>query len=337
MMEKNRFVLDKENRRQEALRIIREGGKRLFRAAVAEAMRSGGAQIAIANSTRNKRLKTVRELKGRKRIGLSRAERLFKDTLVLLCRGRPDKERFHIGKDSDVSSTAAKRLEVKVKSDVSAGLRGIGFTPGRGDSVVKYKDGISDVECHVERKELGTYSRRCTYLMYEYTCFVNLPKRATCYRQIDGIPTLLDRRREKSVGSFYVAPGWMLYKGRGYYVRSEKTFAAGTTASFSGGVTAHGRSVKSAINALVRKMKQSEVSYGVIYPDTVMTASLYQRLTGACRQGTDAWLNAHGFKRSDRMKASELAKILDKSDYGSHEFRRLLEKGERLQCQRSNA
>jgi hypothetical protein len=65
--------------------------------------------------------------------------------------------------------------------------------------------------------------------------------------------------------------------------------------------------------------------------DSVISPAMYQRITGACTEGTNAWLEAHGLARSSRGTVRQLLAMLDASDYGRERLAALVaDAGEKI-------
>lgn len=78
-----------------------------------------------------------------------------------------------------------------------------------------------------------------------------------------------------------------------------------------------------AIKGLQRKLKKIEKS--MIKPDTLVSVSLYKKITGACAAGVENWLNKHGFDSNVQIPAQKLLHILkEENAYGWEKLRQAI-------------
>lgn len=91
-----------------------------------------------------------------------------------------------------------------------------------------------------------------------------------------------------------------------------------------GEFSAHGRTLEEAKNDLVFKINHERLKKEPITPNTWITIDRYRAITGACEFGIKSWMEANGIN-SDRMKASELLPLLEKTNaYGLDEFKKMI-------------
>jgi len=89
---------------------------------------------------------------------------------------------------------------------------------------------------------------------------------------------------------------------------------------------AHAEDLKKAISDLQFKMMAETLKKEPIKPDTVITRQYYRLITGACEFGVDMWVRANGLSDLEEIKASDLLKLLEKTNaYGLQEFKKLVQ------------
>jgi hypothetical protein len=92
-----------------------------------------------------------------------------------------------------------------------------------------------------------------------------------------------------------------------------------------GNFTAHGKTIKKAIEDLEFKIISEKLKKEPIYPDTVFTVQYYRTLTGACEQGCKQWLSANNMNDVDTILAKDLLTILETTKaYGLDKFKQLI-------------
>ena len=133
-----------------------------------------------------------------------------------------------------------------------------------------------------------------------------------CY--FDGILTKVLRVSKKKEYTIYTTPvGFVAEKGD---------------------FTAHGSSVKKAIQDVEFKIVAEKLKNEPIHPDTLLTVKHYRLITGACDSGCRGFMQANGieYKIVDKetvevtpIKAKDLLPILEKSNaYGIEKIKSLL-------------
>jgi len=92
-----------------------------------------------------------------------------------------------------------------------------------------------------------------------------------------------------------------------------------------GKFTAHGETVKKAIQDLEFKIISEKLKNEPIKKDTIITIQYYHSITGACELGIKDWMKSNGIK--DKIKAIDLLPILKKTNaYGFEKFKQLYSK-----------
>jgi hypothetical protein len=92
-----------------------------------------------------------------------------------------------------------------------------------------------------------------------------------------------------------------------------------------GNFTAHGKTVKKAIEDLEFKIISEKLKKEPIHADTIFTVQYYRTLTGACEQGCKQWLTVNNMEDIDSILAKDLLTILEKTNaYGLDKFKQLI-------------
>ena len=90
------------------------------------------------------------------------------------------------------------------------------------------------------------------------------------------------------------------------------------------GFTAHGKTVKKAIEDVEFKIISEKVENEPITLDTIVDVNHYRMITGACELGTTNWLKENNLKKKKYM-VSEILPILEKTHaYGVDRFKELI-------------
>lgn len=194
-------------------------------------------------------------------------------------------------------------------------------------------------------KNLGAYSRRCTYAHIETSAALFLPAAgnwqpaAMAFGRVDdGISTFVsvDSKKTLTAGGveigIYRAVTFARIRCLGYQDAEiapvRDCIVAHTYAG--GGLIAHGLTVREAVKDLeikIKKIKKLEAEQAATFErDTPITAALYRRLTGACEFGTRQFLDETGLKATGRksITAAELVEIFEARgwhDYGAQLFK----------------
>ena len=91
-----------------------------------------------------------------------------------------------------------------------------------------------------------------------------------------------------------------------------------------GKFTAHGKTIKKAIEDLQFKVISKKLKNNPIKKDTVITIQYYRLVTGACESGVNQWMQQNNIKKGS-YKASELLPLLEKTNaYGLDRFKKLI-------------
>ena len=89
------------------------------------------------------------------------------------------------------------------------------------------------------------------------------------------------------------------------------------------GFTAHGSTIKKAIDDLQFKIVSEKLKKEPIKEDTVLTIQYYRLITGACEFGVKEWMSNN--KIDEGITAKELLPILEKTNaYGLSKFKQLI-------------
>ena len=90
------------------------------------------------------------------------------------------------------------------------------------------------------------------------------------------------------------------------------------------GFTAHGETVKKAIEDVEFKIVRRKLQNESIYLDTIVDVNHYRMITGACELGISNWLKENKLKKK-KYKVSEILPILEKTHaYGVERFKELI-------------
>jgi hypothetical protein len=88
--------------------------------------------------------------------------------------------------------------------------------------------------------------------------------------------------------------------------------------------TAHGNTIKKAIEDLEFKVISEKLKKAPIKDDTIIDIKYYRLITGACEQGVLSFISSNGLKK-DKYKAKDLLPILEKANaYGLDKFKSLI-------------
>jgi hypothetical protein len=91
-----------------------------------------------------------------------------------------------------------------------------------------------------------------------------------------------------------------------------------------GKFTAHGETVKKAIQDLEFKIISEKLKKEPIKKDTMITMQYYRLITGACESGCRDWINMNEIKK-EKIKTIDLLPILEKTNaYGLERFKQLI-------------
>lgn len=199
------------------------------------------------------------------------------------------------------------------------------------------------------------YSKSCKYPKTNWYINITIPRGGCRVMVLDGIPTIYTRKTRHLGITFY--HGWAVTHGRGV---EYKVCACVVAQDCNSGIAAHGensadaaRSLKKKIalaekerikwqkkaeedrlknaerervyrNRLIARAHDNGFSEDGIHSDDIITPDIYRALTGACRMGTQIWLDSHGFGWNDTITAGQLLKALSPRDYGYDTFRRMM-------------
>ncbi len=88
--------------------------------------------------------------------------------------------------------------------------------------------------------------------------------------------------------------------------------------------TAHGETIKKAIQDVQFKIIAEKLKNEPIKKDTIITVNYYRLITGACEQGCKSWMNQHNVEVTE-IKAVDLLPLLEKTHaYGIERFKSLI-------------
>jgi len=91
------------------------------------------------------------------------------------------------------------------------------------------------------------------------------------------------------------------------------------------GFTAHGETVKKAINDLNFKIVSEKLKNEPIYMDTIVNDNYYRILTGACELGVKSWRESNNVT-VEEITVKELLPILERTNaYGVEKFKSLIQ------------
>ena len=91
-----------------------------------------------------------------------------------------------------------------------------------------------------------------------------------------------------------------------------------------GTYTAHGKTVKQAIQDLEFKKIAEKLKNEPITANTVVTVQHYRIITGACQSGVEGWMRTNGIEKTE-MAAKDLLPLLEKTNaYGLSKFKELV-------------
>lgn len=289
----------------------REMGARLFVAAV-EAVRHGNAA-----KSRNQCRQLVSATKSRSRkLTVERAAEMVERVQAVVWLTR--RARRHRA-ETEHRPTAA-RWESYHRETVARELAAaLSFFPSFGHLFVRIGNDEA-ITAHTETDNLGKYSSRCNYAKVERNGIVTLPLHGVRVDRSDGVVMVLRYRQAQRVGAVTATPGAIVSR-RGYDLSAREAWLVRDDST---GMTAHGATRHAAMRALSAKRAAETRKRAPLTMDTILTPAAYQRITGACTEGTNDWLAEHGFTRSDRATVREVLALLDPSDYGRDKLARLV-------------
>lgn len=97
----------------------------------------------------------------------------------------------------------------------------------------------------------------------------------------------------------------------------------GTFVARKDGFSAHGETVKKAIEDLEFKIISEQLKNNPINEDTVLDIKYYRLITGSCESGVKSWMEQHNIK--EPITAKELLPILERTNaYGVEKFKSLI-------------
>lgn len=293
----------------------REMGARLFVAAV-EAARHGNAA-----KSRNQCRQLVSATKNRsKAVTIERAAALVEEVQAVVCVTRREKRVRGHGWRPFLPRKTAERWAIHHRATMRRELRNaLDFFPSFGDLYVELNDGNA-ITARTEVGDLGKYSSRCTFRKIEHEGHISVPRHGVRVDTSDGIVMVLRYRQAQRVGAVTATPGAIISK-RGYNLSAREAWLVRDDAT---GMTAHGATRHAAMRALSAKRAAETRKRAPLTMNTILTPAAYQRITGACTEGTNDWLAEHGFTRSDRATVREVLALLDPGDYGRDKLARLV-------------
>lgn len=182
------------------------------------------------------------------------------------------------------------------------------------------------------RPDWKIYSKSYKYPAQVHSYEITIPRYGMMIQEFDGITTTYIHSR--TIGDVtLLSGGYILSLRRGCMdLNVIPTCVALSHATYDEknkewhySYAAHATDGNRALIELRKKIKKGEAEKNFkLTPDTKITASQYQKLTGACTEGTNAWLQAHGYDRRKIMTVRELLTILEPTDYGYKTLIKLL-------------
>lgn len=291
--------------------LINRMGLRLYRAAI----------TAPYAATKTARIDIVRGCKGRKRLTLAEADDAVADAQALRAarRNARNLRRAKRGNLGDIlARPLSERWDVHQRQLMRARLRtALGYNPAHGDLYVELHDS-PEVATRYEREDCGRYSSRCTYHIIAHHGTISLPRHGVTLSTADGVTMILRYREAQTHGGVTATPGVILSR-RGYDLRAREAWMA-----CDGELYAHGETRHAAMRALAARRSALRRKAAPLTLDSIITPAMYQRLTGACTEGTNEWLAEHGLTRSARGTVRELLEMLDDSDYGKRKLAQIV-------------
>ena len=291
--------------------LINRMGLRLYRAAI----------TAPYATTKTARLDIVRGCRGHKRLTLAEACDAVADAQALRATRR-NARNLRRGKRGNLGDKLARplseRWDAHMRDRMYSALRdALGYYPAHGDLYVELHDS-PEVTTRYEREDCGRYSSRCTYHIIAHHGTIVLPRHGVTLSTADGVTMILRYREAQTHGGVTATPGAILSR-RGYDLRAREAWMV-----CDGELYAHGETRHAAMRALAAKRAALRRKAAPITLDTVITPAMYQRITGACTEGTNEWLAEHGLTRSARGTVRELLEMLDDSDYGKRRLAQIV-------------
>lgn len=161
------------------------------------------------------------------------------------------------------------------------------------------------------------YSRSCKYPKKEWDIILTFDptrKSPSQYEQ-DGIPNITCLSR-KWVGNVLVEKNECLIRGRGYSADIKVLYVASV-----GGYNYHAETVKKAVKGALRKLKLAQQGAKEIKLtlNSLITRSMYQRLTGACQPGISGFCEKHGLLGVKGIRVRDLLPLI-KGEFGEKKF-----------------
>ena len=92
-----------------------------------------------------------------------------------------------------------------------------------------------------------------------------------------------------------------------------------------GDYTAHGKTIKKAIQDVEFKVIAEKLKHEPINADTIINTNYYRIVTGACEQGCIQWKKANNLEEVEEIRADKLLELLEKTNaYGLDRFKQLI-------------
>ena len=182
----------------------------------------------------------------------------------------------------------------------------------------KDKDGIY-VPCYAKSVQIGKHKDAFGNILNEHTSYMLVNKKIVPVLIADGNIMIIFNK--KLVGEFEIYKTQYLE-----YYRNKEEFQY---VAKRGEFTAHGATIKEAISDVEFKFLQSQdVKEHVkrIRKQGYMTANDYRLLTGACRYGTNKWLEENGYTWEDKKSVEEVVEMT-KGQYGHERLVKALKEG----------
>ena len=176
------------------------------------------------------------------------------------------------------------------------------------------------------------YAKSYSYPARVHCYVITIPRTGIMLQDFDGIETTYTNSR--TIGEITILTGGhMLTLKRGRMDLNVIPVAVALSQAKYNEVTrqweyahaAHGQNAEQALNALRKKIRKvQKVKKFKLTLDTLISAPMSQKFTGACPAGTNAWLQEHDLDRETKITVRELLTILEPSDYGYHKIIKIL-------------
>jgi len=182
-----------------------------------------------------------------------------------------------------------------------------------GSDCFRYNRSLTSVTLN----KATTFGSDCFYSNDKLTS-VTLNKFKLKIKSVDGYCFVIENT--KSTKGIHIYTGYNFIELKKGKIVKQECFVAE-----KGKFTAHGETVKKAIQDLEFKIISEKLKNEPIKKDTIITIQYYHSITGACELGIKDWMKSNGIK--DKIKAIDLLPILKKTNaYGFEKFKQLYSK-----------